>query len=693
MNYCESSKVTAEHLVRGAYLYVRQSTLHQVFNNTESTQRQYNLRRRAVALGWPEDRIIVIDSDLGQSGASAADRAGFQRLMAETATGRVGIVMGLEVSRLARNCSDWHRLLEICALTGTLILDEDGVYDPGDFNDQLLLGLKGTMSAAELHLLRARMQGGYLAKARRGELRIRLPVGFVYDAAGRVKLDPDRQVRDVIGALFDTFRRTGTARAVVRTFHEQGFRFPCRPPHGPRMGELVWNELTYGRALDVLHNPRYAGAYVLGKTRQRKQGNGRRTTKALPQKQWPVLLKGAHEGYIGWEQFEENQHRLYDNNERTRGEGGTTPPREGTALLQGIALCGACGKRMYVHYEQRDLRRVATYFCPRGPVPGVGEPCQRIPGTSIDAAVSKLIVEAMTPLALETTLSVQAELQARFEQADRLRREQVERARYEADAARRRYMKVDPDNRLVADALEGDWNTKLHAYSKQQQDYERWRQRGEVQPGPEQRDRIVALATDFPTVWSAATTAHRDRKRMLRLLVEDITLLQGSETVAVHVRFRGGGTRSLSLPRPLPSWKNWLTSSEVVAEIDRMLDQHTYDEIAKSLNERGFLSGKGRRFNAHIVKLLRQGYALKSRFDRLRERGMLTEGEVAERAGVSFRTVRRWRRQGLLRCHVFNAKGECLYDPEGGIPSKIEKNRRAQGRDGQDRIKEVQYEP
>ena len=688
-----ANKVTGEQLQRGAYLYVRQSTLHQVFNNTESTQRQYELRRRAVALGWPEDRIVVIDSDLGQSGASAADREGFQRLMSETATGRAGIVMGLEVSRLARNCSDWHRLLEICALTGTLILDEDGIYDPADFNDQLLLGLKGTMSAAELHMLRARMQGGYLAKARRGELRIRQPVGFVYDAAGRVQLDPDRQVRDAMVALFDTFRRAGAASMVVRTFHEQGWLFPCRPPHGPRMGELVWKELTYGRALEVLHNPRYAGAYVVGRTRQRKVGGGRRrTTKTLPREQWTVLLPGSHDGYLSWEQFEENQRRLYGNNWHVRGDGGSTPPREGTALLQGIAICGACAKRMRVHYEQRDWRRVPTYHCPRGPLRIPGEDCQRIPGASIDAAVSSLVVEAMSPMALEAALSVQDELHARFEQADRLRREQVERARYEADAARRRYMKVDPDNRLVADALEADWNAKLHAYAQQQQDYERWRQRDEARLGPEQRERVGALAADFPAVWSAATTTDRDRKRMLRLLVEDVTLLKCPETVDMHVRFRGGATRSLSLPRPLPSWKNWMTPEDVVREVDRLLDRHTNEEIARILNDRGMLSGRGQRFQANNIKAIRRKYGLKSTFARLRDRGMLTEEEVADRAKASLSTIRRWRREGRLRFHVYNDKGGCLYEPDGIPMSQRALPAKYIGHNGHDRIEEVQYE-
>lgn len=377
------SKVGAEHLRRNAYLYVRQSTLHQVFENTESTRRQYDLRGRAVALGWTQEQVVVIDDDQGLSGASGVERSGFQRLVAEVGTNQAGIVMGLEVSRLARNSSDWHRLLEICALSNTLILDEDGVYDPSHFNDRLLLGLKGTMSEAELHVLRARLRGGYLAKARRGELKIRLPVGFEYDAADKVRLDPDEQVRAVIRLLFETFQREGTAGAVVKAFHAQGQLFPCRPPHGPRRGELVWSQLRYGRVLEVLHNPRYGGAYALGRTQQRKSAGGRRTTTVRPRDEWSVLLPDTHEGYLSWEQFEDNQRRLRDNRARFEGDKGSTPPREGCALLQGVAVCGACGRRMQVHYCQRRGRRVPTYVCPP-PVRWSTPTCQTLPGATID---------------------------------------------------------------------------------------------------------------------------------------------------------------------------------------------------------------------------------------------------------------------------------------------------------------------
>jgi DNA invertase Pin-like site-specific DNA recombinase len=666
-----TNKVTAEHLQRKAYLYVRQSTLHQVNENTESTRRQYDLRRRAVALGWLEEDVIVIDSDLGQSGASAQDRAGFQRLVAEVGMNNAGIVMGLEVSRLARNSSDWHRLLEICALTQTLILDEDGIYDPAHFNDRLLLGLKGTMSEAELHVLHARLRGGYLAKARRGDLRIGLPVGFVYDAADKVQLDPDRQVQDAVRLLFATFRRTASAGATVRSFHEQGLRFVCRPPHGPRMGELVWSPLSYSRALKVLHNPRYAGVYAFGRTRQRKLAGGSRATRRVTCDDWMVLHLDAHDGFISWDEFEENQRRLRANNRWAQTKRGTTPPREGPALLQGIALCGICGKRMNVRYYQRQGCRVPCYYCPRtSPALRLSaDKCQEIQGTTLDEAVSKLVVEAVSPMALEVALSVHDELEARFVEADRLRGEQVEHARYEADSARRRYMRVDPDNRLVADSLEADWNVKLRELTQVQEDCERRRRAGRSVLDGHQRDRIESLASDFPTVWRAPATTDRDRKRMLRLLVEDITLVKGEQAVALHVRFRGGGTKSLSLPRPMPSWKTWLTPAETISEIDRLLDQHTNGEIAQMLNDRDFRSGQGHRFHGKIIANVRRSHGLRRRYDRLRERGYVSAGELAKSVGVSRQTVERWRRAGQVQGHAYNDKGQCLYDPATEIPA------------------------
>ena len=320
-----SHKITARHLRRQAYLYVRQSTLRQVVENTESTARQYALRQRAVALGWPIEQVVVIDRDLGQSGASAADREGFQQLVRDVGLGRAGLVMGLEVSRLARNSTDWHRLLEICALTETLILDEDGLYDPAHFNDRLLLGLKGTMSEAELHVLRARLRGGILNKARRGELEIPLPVGFVYDAAGRVMLNPDQRVQDTIRTFFQTFRRTGSATATVKAFRDHQLMFPRHARHGIHDTGTRWVPLQHSRALWVLHNPRFAGAFFFGRSRQRRTGETRLVIEQLPRDEWTALIPHAHAGYITWEEFEENQRRLRENAQAVGGDRRRSP--------------------------------------------------------------------------------------------------------------------------------------------------------------------------------------------------------------------------------------------------------------------------------------------------------------------------------------------------------------------------------
>jgi DNA invertase Pin-like site-specific DNA recombinase len=355
-------KVNADHLKRNAYLYIRQSTLRQVVENSESTFRQYDLRRQALALGWTLEQIVVIDNDLGQSGASAVGREGFQRLVTKVSMGHAGVVMGLEVSRLARNSTDWHRLLEICALTDTLILDEDGVYDPAHYNDRLLLGLKGTLSEAELHVIKARLQGGILNKARRGELESPLPVGFIYNPARQPVLDPDKQVQESLRFFFETFNRTGSAMATMKAFHQRGLLFPRRLRKGPQKGDLVWAELTHSRALQVLHNPRYAGAFVYGRTRVRKKADGSETCLKRTRDQW-ILLLGMHPGYISWEQYQENQRRLRENAQAHGEDRRKSPPREGPALLQGLALCGVCGRRMTVRYHSRCTQPVPDYVC------------------------------------------------------------------------------------------------------------------------------------------------------------------------------------------------------------------------------------------------------------------------------------------------------------------------------------------
>jgi DNA invertase Pin-like site-specific DNA recombinase len=691
-----SPKITPRHLRRQAYLYVRQSTLRQVVENTESTERQYALRQRAVALGWPIEPVVVIDRDLGHSGASAADREGFQQLVRDVGLGRAGLVMGLEVSRLARNSMDWHRLLEICALTETLILDEDGLYDPAHFNDRLLLGLKGTMSEAELHVLRGRLRGGIVNKARRGELEIPLPVGFVYDAAGRVGLDPDQQVQETIRAFFQTFRRTGSATATVKAFRDQELPFPRRARCGPHHGETLWGRLEHSRALWVLHNPRYAGAFFFGRSRQRHTVEARLIVERLPREEWTALIPQAHAGYITWEDFEENQRRLRENAHANGSDRRRSPPREGPALLQGLAVCGRCGDRMTVRYHHRHGTPWPTYVCQRRGIAHAEPICQSIPGRGLDDAIARLLLETVTPLTLEMTLTVQQELQTRLDETDRLHHRAVERARYEADLARRRYLQVDPANRLVADELEAHWNRALQQVADAQAIYERQRHADRLTVDADARARILALATDLPRLWHDPHTPDRERKRMARLLVDDVTLIKTDNGLTAHVRFRGGATTTRTLARARNAWQLRETSSEIVALIDQLLDTHTDDETATILNERGYLSGTRQPFHGGIVQHIRQSHGLRSRYTRLRARGLLTRDEIADCLNVSTDTIKIWARHGLLRRHRCNDKHECLYDPPGpNAPIKMQ-GRRLSDRRGRDLLPdqthEVQYE-
>jgi DNA invertase Pin-like site-specific DNA recombinase len=459
----ESRKVQSQHLERDAYLYIRQSSMKQVIENVESTKRQYALRARATALGWAEDRVVVIDSDQGESGASAAWREGFRRLVTDVGLGRAGIVMGLEVSRLARNNADWHRLLEICALANTLILDEDGVYDPTNFNDRLLLGLKGTMSEAELHVLKARLRGGILNKVRRGEYRCVLPTGFVYDATGAVVVDPDAQVRETIAHFFETFARVGSAHQAVKAFRKEGIRFPSRL-RAPASG-VIFHPLTASTAIRTIRNPRYAGAYAYGQRVYGRTVEGKKTQRKRACNDWLACIPNAHGGYITWERYQENL-RLLESNGHGYNAARASPPREGVALLQGRAVCGRCGQYLRVRYRTVRGKPESWYVCDRATDASAKPNCQSLAGPPIDEAVGLLVVDKMTPSAVELALEIRKEIEARYDEADQLRGRAVERAQVDADLAQRRFMMVDPGNRLVADTLEADWNEKLRALAK-----------------------------------------------------------------------------------------------------------------------------------------------------------------------------------------------------------------------------------
>ncbi len=665
-----ASKVSAAHLRNDAYLYVRQSTIKQVLNNTESALRQYDLKSRAIALGWCAEQVIVIDIDQGQSGASAADREGFQRLVAEVGMGRAGIVLGLECSRLARNNADWHRLLEICALSGTLICDEDGLYDPTDFNDRMLLGMKGQLSEAELHFLRSRLRGGILSKARRGELITPLPVGLAYDGRGRVVLDPDRAVQHAITHLFATFDATGSAHAVVKTFHNTGLLFPRRHRKGPHKGELDWAALTHSAVLRVLHSPRYAGVFSFGRTRQTLGPNHKTRTRPVTARHEQIaFIPDAHPGYITLAAFDANQARLTECAAAHGADRKAGPPREGPALLQGIIICGHCGRRMTVRYHlNHHGTELPTYVCQHDKIKNGGPDCQTIPGAGIDTAIGALLIDTLTPLATEAALTVTAELEHRAHQADQLRAAAVERARYHAELARRRYLAVDPTNRLVADTLEADWNNALRAHRDAQNTYDQATNTTTGTLTDMHKARIRQLVTDLPAIFNDPHTPHRERKRMARLLLTDVTVTKTADTITCHIRLPGGQHHTLTLPTLKPAWLLRKTSPQVVAAIDDLLDHHTHTEIADILNTRGLTSGEGRPFHKLIVARIARNYQLQSREQRLRTAGMLTLTEMATTLGVSTGTVKAWHDAGLVNGHRYNDHGQMLYHPPGPNP-------------------------
>jgi DNA invertase Pin-like site-specific DNA recombinase len=658
-----ASKVTAAHLSRTALLYVRQSSLKQVIHNTESAIRQYDLRGKAIALGWDASQITVIDIDQGQSGASAADREGFQQLVAEVSLGRAGIVLGLECSRLARNSADWHQLLELCGLTGTLICDEDGLYDPRNFNDRLLLGLKGALSEAELHFIRARLRGGQLSKARRGELIMPLPIGLVYDAAAHVILDPDTAIQGALRHLFTTFEATGSATAVVKAFRGAGLSFPWRHQKGPRKGEVDWQPLRHHAVLRVLHNPRYAGAFTYGRTTHQIRPGGKDSARKLPREEWTSFIPGAHPGYITLDQYDANIAKLAANAAAHGRDRSAGPPREGAALLQGIIICGRCGTRMTVRYHHRRGTDWPDYLCQRDGIENARRICAAVPGAGLDQATGQLLIGTLTPLAVEAALTVTAELEHRAAEAGALRAAHVERARYHADLARRRYLAVDPANRLVADTLEAGWNTALRELNDAQAAYDKAREQHTGQLTPAQKARIGQLVTDLPAIWNDPATPMRERKRIARLLLTDVTVARTADTITAHVRLRGGQDHTLTLPMPKTGPEARRTPPQVIAAIDELLDEHTSGEAAAILNQRGLNSGTGEPFHQRMLDQIIRAYRLRSRRQRLRATGMLTLAETAAAHGVANNTIKAWRRAGIVTGTRYNDKGEFLYHP------------------------------
>src|SRR3954449_6652434 len=647
-------KVTTSQLRRSAVVYVRQSTLAQVERNRESTARQYDLVARAERLGWPRSAVRVIDDDLGVSGASTTGRSGFAELAAQVGLGQVGIVLSLECSRLARNNADWYRLLDLAGMTDTLIADADGVYHPGLFNDRLLLGMKGTMSEAELHILRARLDGGIRNKAARGELRRGLPVGLVWgEVDGEIRWHPDAAVTGVITAVFERFAVCGSARGVWLWLRDQGLKFPLQPTAYLCGEEITWVEPTYHAVHNVLTHPAYAGAYVFGKTRQRRSvsedGQLRTSRHKLPQGEWEVLIKEHHRGFIDWDTYQTNQSRIGANTRPRAHEPGTGAVREGCALLQGLATCGTCGRQLAVYYDGPSKSTPGYYCTGTGQlIEGRGTRHLRVGGVAIDAAVAGAFLASLQPAALRACLAAAQQLEDGHDAALAQWRRQVQQARYHAAKAERRYRAVDPDNRLVARGLETEWNNALQQVADAEAELARREHARPKTLTPEEKSVILSLGDDLARVWTGPSATDKDRKRLLRSLLDEVNVTVCRDHTDAHaelmLRWKGGAITDLTVPiKRTPA--NRLRTDEDTVDLVRRLAAHYPDPvIAHILNRQGRRTARGLSFTAGRVQSLRHHHqiACHTPTDDPREAELLTVNDAAAHLGLAPSTLHRW---------------------------------------------------
>lgn len=648
------SKVKPSHSARQAFIYVRQSSVSQVEHNRESTARQYALGDRAQQLGWPKDNIVIIDDDLGLSGSTTNKRSGFARMISEVALGHVGMILGLEVSRLARNNADWYRLLELCGLTDTLIGDADGVYHPALFNDRLLLGLKGTMSEAELHIIRARLDGGIRNKAARGELRRGLPVGFVWgDDDGEVLFHPDQAVVTAVRSVFERFAEFGSARRVWLWLRAEAPSFPLQD--GPD-GQIRWVAPTYTAVHHILTNPVYAGAYTYGKSRCERyvdeNGTVRKRIRKLPMDQWGVLIREHHAGFIDWATYDSIQKRL-DSNTRPgpHRKGGVV--REGAALLQGIGVCGHCGRRLSTHYRGRNS--TPGYHCAgKNIAEGRGLYCLNVGGVAIDEAVAQAFLEAVTPAAVDAMKTAVEQAHGNHDTALMQWRLEIERLRYEAGKAERRYRAVEPENRLVARGLEADWEGKLRELANAEADLRRRESQRLATISPDQLHRLRILSTDLKRVWYAATTTDRDRKELLRTILEEAVLnLKRTEGRAqLILRWRGGAITTLDVAVPRFRPEGPRTDDDTIALLRRLALLYPDEVIAGILNRQGRKTAMGERFTANQVGSLRR-YRDIPRFqpsaDPPPSGELVTIRKAAEILGMNTSSIHRWLADGFIQ--------------------------------------------
>jgi DNA invertase Pin-like site-specific DNA recombinase len=633
------SKIGPSHRARLAVVYVRQSTAAQVRQHTESTTRQYGLAAAAVELGWPPEQVVVVDADLGTSGRFGNQRQGFRELVSRVCLGEVGAVFGLEVSRLARSSAEFARLLELSRLTDTLLVDGDGVYDLSDVNDRLLLGLKGTMSEAELHLLLGRLHGAKLAAAARGELRFPLPVGYVFDADRRWAVDPDEEVAAAVADLFAAFTQTGSAYQVVGEF--RGRRFPLRAYGGTWAGQLRWGQLGHARVLHALANPCYAGVYAYGRSymerRVRPDGSIRSVRRTRPRAEWPLLIHDHHPGYITWQQFLDNQAKLAAN----KTKAGACPPREGDSLCQGIIYCGGCGVRMTTQWR---LGKHPCYSCgPARREAATTPACRSVPVAAVDQAIGRLLLAAIEPEQLQLALAAASQVTARHTRAHRAAELAAERARYDAERAERAFSLVEPENRLVARALEVGWEQKLAALAEAEAALVT--ARAATPPLPD-HDRLLALAADLPRLWEAPQTSPRDRKRLLRTVISDVTLLPHPDPTQarIGIRWHTGATEEVTLQRPGPG----RTPPQALELVRRLGATTTDDVLAAKLNATGLRTGKGKPFTPHAVHYIRAAYQVRAPRTVPLQQGEITVPDAAHRLGVSASAIYYWLGNRLL---------------------------------------------
>jgi DNA invertase Pin-like site-specific DNA recombinase/methylphosphotriester-DNA--protein-cysteine methyltransferase len=652
-------KITGRHRDRVAIVYLRQSTPQQVGRHQESTRLQYGLVDRALQLGWARERILVIDEDLGRSGGSA-DRPGFQRLVAEVSLGRVGLVLGIEMSRLARSCRDWHQLLEICALSGTLIADTDGVCDPRNYNDRLLLGLKGTMSEAELHLLKNRMDEGRRSKARRGELFRLLPCGYVRRPSGEIALDPDEQVQATVRLIFDLFERHRSIDGVLAWCVAHDVRLPYRIRSGPAQGELEWHRPNRHRLGRMLRNPTYAGAYTYGRGRAAAPSDG-----SAGDEGWEVLLKDHWPSYITWETYERNCAQVAANRPQSQGV-----PHGGSALLSGLLECGRCGQRMQTHYVAHG--RFLRYECNRSHICYGQARCQSLSGRALDRLVGGLILEALEPAAVEASVQLAEDLELERTALHRQWRQRLERTRYEVDRARRQYDQVEPENRLVARTLERQWEEALANQVRVQDDYNRFLEEQPLPLTPLDCARIRRLAEDIPALWRAATTTPADRQAIARLLLDRVvvTVEGDSERVSVTCHWAGGTCTGHELQRPVQRLRQ-LSYFEALKERLGALDDAglTAAEIAARLNAEGWRPAKRcESFNAIMVHALLHRVGVPRQARRAaalrvvrQDPAELTFHELARALEMPIQTLYCWLRRGLLKGRLVSVGRQHLW--------------------------------